>query len=87
MVVPADPSSAAFPIVAALITPGSDIVIEGVMMNPLRTGLMTTLLEMGARDRSRSTGGSEGGEDVADLRVRAERAARASTCRPPARPR
>jgi len=70
VVVPADPSSAAFPMVAALITPGSDVVIEGVMMNPLRTGLMATLLEMGARievlDRRR-----EGGEDVADLRVRA----------------
>ena len=70
VIVPADPSSAAFPLVAALIVPGSDIVIEGVMMNPLRTGLMTTLLEMGARievlDRRR-----EGGEDVADLRVRA----------------
>jgi 3-phosphoshikimate 1-carboxyvinyltransferase len=70
VVVPVDPSSAAFPIVAALIAPGSDIVVEGVMMNPLRTGLVTTLLEMGARievlDRR-----SEGGEDVADLRVRA----------------
>ena len=40
VVVPADPSSAAFPIVAALIVPGSDIVVEGVMMNPLRTGLL-----------------------------------------------
>ncbi|MCZ3030327.1 bifunctional prephenate dehydrogenase/3-phosphoshikimate 1-carboxyvinyltransferase, partial [Acinetobacter baumannii] len=39
VVVPADPSSAAFPLVAALIVPGSDVVIEGVMMNPLRTGL------------------------------------------------
>jgi 3-phosphoshikimate 1-carboxyvinyltransferase len=70
VVVPADPSSAAFPLVAALIVPGSDVTIEGVMMNPLRTGLMTTLLEMGARieilDQRR-----EGGEDVADLRVRA----------------
>jgi 3-phosphoshikimate 1-carboxyvinyltransferase len=70
VVVPADPSSAAFPLVAALIAPGSDIVIEGVMMNPLRTGQMTTLLEMGAQidvlDRR-----VEGGEDVADLRVRA----------------
>ena len=70
VVVPADPSSAAFPIVAALITPGSDIVVEGVMMNPLRSGLVATLLEMGAEidvlDRRR-----EGGEDVADLRVRA----------------
>ena len=70
VVVPADPSSAAFPMVAALITPGSDIVVEGVMMNPLRTGLMTTLLEMGGHievlDRR-----TEGGEEVADLRVRA----------------
>ena len=70
VVVPADPSSAAFALVAALIVPGSDVVIEGVMMNPLRTGLLTTLLEMGAQievaDRR-----LEGGEDVADLRVRA----------------
>ncbi|MBV8662346.1 MAG: 3-phosphoshikimate 1-carboxyvinyltransferase, partial [Hyphomicrobiales bacterium] len=70
VVVPADPSSAAFPIVAALITPGSDVVVEGVMMNPLRTGLITTLMEMGGRieilDRR-----TEGGEDVADLRVQA----------------
>ena len=70
VVVPADPSSAAFPLVAALIVPGSDIVIEGMMMNPLRTGLLTTLLEMGARidvlDERQ-----EGGETVADLRVRA----------------
>jgi 3-phosphoshikimate 1-carboxyvinyltransferase len=68
VVVPGDPSSAAFPIVAALIIPGSDIVVEGVMMNPLRVGLVTTLREMGARieelDRR-----VEGGEDVADLRV------------------
>src|SRR5262249_52939810 len=48
VVVPADPSSAAFPLVAALITPGSDVILDGVMMNPLRTGLMTTLREMGA---------------------------------------
>ncbi len=67
--VPADPSSAAFPIVAALIAPGSDVVIEGVMTNPLRSGLLTTLMEMGARidilDKR-----LEGGEEVADLRVR-----------------
>ena len=70
VVVPADPSSAAFPIVAALIVPGSDVVVEGVMTNPLRSGLLTTLLEMGAGiailDRR-----VEGGEEVADLRVRA----------------
>ena len=70
IIVPADPSSAAFAIVAATIVPGSDVTIEGVMMNPLRIGLITTLIEMGASievlDRR-----VEGGEDVADLRVRA----------------
>jgi 3-phosphoshikimate 1-carboxyvinyltransferase len=70
VVVPGDPSSAAFPIVAALIVPGSDIVVEGMMMNPLRTGLVTTLLEMGA-DIEVLDRRVEGGEDVADLRVRA----------------
>jgi 3-phosphoshikimate 1-carboxyvinyltransferase len=70
VVVPADPSSAAFPLVAALIAPGSDIVIEGVMMNPLRTGLLATLLEMGARIEIIDQR-LEGGEDVGDLRVRA----------------
>jgi 3-phosphoshikimate 1-carboxyvinyltransferase len=70
VVVPADPSSAAFPIVAALITPGSDITIEGMMMNPLRTGLLTTLLEMGARIEVLDQR-LEGGEQVADLNVRA----------------
>ena len=72
VVVPADPSSAAFPLVAALITPGSDVTIQGVMMNPLRTGLITTLLEMGA-DIERLNERDEGGETVADLRVRASR--------------
>jgi 3-phosphoshikimate 1-carboxyvinyltransferase len=72
VVVPADPSSAAFPLVAALIVPGSDVVIEGVMMNPLRTGLITTLLEMGAQIE-RVAEREEGGETVADLRVRASR--------------
>ena len=67
---PADPSSAAFPIVAALIMPGSEIVVEGMMMNPLRTGLVTTLLEMGA-DIEVLDRRVEGGEEVADLRVRA----------------
>ncbi|HTR12578.1 MAG TPA: 3-phosphoshikimate 1-carboxyvinyltransferase [Roseiarcus sp.] len=70
VVVPADPSSAAFPIVAALIVPGSDIVVEGVMVNPLRSGLVTTLLEMGA-DIETLDQRTEGGEDAADLRVRA----------------
>lgn len=68
--VPADPSSAAFAMVAALITPGSDVVIEGVMTNPLRTGLLTTLREMGA-DIETLDLRFEGGEEVADLRVRA----------------
>lgn len=48
VVVPADPSSAAFPIVAALIVPESDVTLTDIMTNPLRTGLFTTLREMGA---------------------------------------
>ncbi|GHE65343.1 3-phosphoshikimate 1-carboxyvinyltransferase [Camelimonas fluminis] len=68
--IPADPSSAAFPLVAALIVPGSEITLEGVMMNPLRTGLFTTLRDMGA-DIDVVSQTSEGGEDVATLRVRA----------------
>ncbi|MCI0599363.1 MAG: 3-phosphoshikimate 1-carboxyvinyltransferase [Beijerinckiaceae bacterium] len=68
--VPADPSSAAFLLVAATIVPRSDIVIEGMMMNSLRTGLLTTLLDMGA-DIKMLDRREEGGEDVADLRVRA----------------
>jgi len=68
--VPADPSSAAFPLVAALIVPGSELVLEAVMMNPLRTGLLATLSEMGA-DIEVLDRRSEGGEEVADLRVRA----------------
>ncbi len=67
--VPGDPSSAAFPLVAALIVPGSDIVVENVLMNPTRTGLITTLLEMGASIELLNAR-SAGGEDVADLRVR-----------------
>ncbi|MFZ1680984.1 MAG: 3-phosphoshikimate 1-carboxyvinyltransferase, partial [Rhizobiaceae bacterium] len=48
ILVPGDPSSAAFPLVAALIVPGSDVTIENVLMNPTRTGLIATLREMGA---------------------------------------
>ena len=70
IVVPADPSSAAFPLVAALITPGSDLILDGVMLNPLRAGLLTTLAEMGALIERFETR-NEGGEEVADLRVRA----------------
>ena len=67
--VPADPSSAAFPLAAALIVPGSDIVLENVMMNPLRTGLFLTLREMGASIETLSSR-EDGGEEVADLRVK-----------------
>ena len=67
--VPADPSSAAFPMVAALIVPGSEVILDGVMMNPLRTGLLATLKEMGAAIEMLAQR-NEGGEDVADLRVR-----------------
>ena len=67
--VPGDPSSAAFPLVAALIVPGSDITIENVLMNPTRTGLIDTLLEMGASIELMNRRDA-GGEDVADLRVR-----------------
>ncbi len=70
VVVPADPSSAAFPLVAALIVPGSDILIESVMTNPLRSGLLTTLREMGA-EISVESEANEGGEAVATLRVKA----------------
>src|ERR671921_2080228 len=63
VVVPSDPSSAAFPLVAALITQGSDVVIGGVMMNPLRIGLIDTLVEMGAAIE-RLNVREEGGETV-----------------------
>jgi 3-phosphoshikimate 1-carboxyvinyltransferase len=68
--VPADPSSAAFPLVAALIVPGSDVILTGVMTNPLRTGLITTLREMGA-DIEALEARSDGGEEMADFRVQA----------------
>jgi len=72
VVVPADPSSAAFPIVAALIVEGSDIVLTDVMTNPLRTGLFTTLREMGASiDESDKRG--DAGEPMAQFRVRASK--------------
>ena len=67
--VPGDPSSTAFPLVAALLVPGSDVTIENVLMNPTRTGLIETLLEMGA-DIDIQNRRTSGGEDVADLRVR-----------------
>jgi 3-phosphoshikimate 1-carboxyvinyltransferase len=66
--VPADPSSAAFPLVAALIAPGSELILEGVMTNPLRTGLFQTLREMGAELEVLDTRNE--GEEVVDLRIR-----------------
>jgi 3-phosphoshikimate 1-carboxyvinyltransferase len=69
VIVPADPSSAAFPVVAALTTPGSDVTVTGVMMNPHRIGLYTTLMEMGG-DIEVQNQRDESGEPVADLRVR-----------------
>jgi 3-phosphoshikimate 1-carboxyvinyltransferase len=70
--VPADPSSAAFPMVAALITEGSDITIGNVMLNQTRTGLITTLIEMGG-DIAILNKRLAGGEEVGDLRVRSSR--------------
>ena len=70
VVVPADPSSAAFPMVAALIVPGSQVTLTEVMTNPLRTGLLTTLTEMGARIEILESRG-DAGEAMADLRIRA----------------
>lgn len=70
--VPGDPSSAAFPIVAALITPGSEVTVEGVLLNPLRTGLFETLKEMGA-DLTVANLRDEGGEPVGDLTARHSR--------------
>jgi 3-phosphoshikimate 1-carboxyvinyltransferase len=70
IVVPADISSAAFAIVAGLVVPGSEITVEGVGLNPSRTGLLASLAEMGA-DIALLNERVEGGEPVADLRVRA----------------
>jgi 3-phosphoshikimate 1-carboxyvinyltransferase len=66
--VPADPSSAAFPMVAALLVPGSDIFLPDVMTNPLRTGLIATLREMGAVIVEEEV--RHDGEAMAGLRVR-----------------
>ncbi len=67
--VPRDPSSAAFPLVAALIVPGSEISLPAILLNPRRTGLIETLIEMGAdiRVANRRT---SGGEEIGDLIVR-----------------
>ena len=68
--VPGDVSSAAFPLVAALLVPGSEVTIAGVGLNPLRAGLLECLREMGA-DIALVNQREEGGEPVADLRARA----------------
>ena len=67
--VPRDPSSAAFPVCAALIVPGSDVLVPGIGLNPTRAGLYATLREMGA-DLTYENERTEGGEPVADLRAR-----------------
>ena len=67
--VPGDPSSAAFPLVAALLVPGSAVTLEGTGLNPLRTGLLATLREMGA-EISVVAERMQGGEAVGDLVVR-----------------
>ncbi len=72
VVVPADPSSAAFPMVAALITPGSEIELTDVMTNPLRTGLFTTLREMGADIEETDVRG-DAGEPMARFRIKASK--------------
>jgi 3-phosphoshikimate 1-carboxyvinyltransferase len=69
IVVPGDPSSAAFLIVAGLIVEGSDLTIENVLLNPARTGLLTTLQEMGA-DLTIANERLSGGETNGDIRVR-----------------
>ena len=70
--VPADPSSAAFPAVAALLLPDSEVRLEGVCLNPLRDGIYRTLLEMGA-DITEEDRRLEAGETIADLVVRSSR--------------
>ncbi|PXW68983.1 3-phosphoshikimate 1-carboxyvinyltransferase [Loktanella sp. PT4BL] len=69
IVVPRDPSSAAFPVCAAIITPGSDVLVPNIGLNPTRAGLFTTLQEMGA-DLVYENMREEGGEPVADLRAK-----------------
>ena len=70
LTVPGDPSSAAFPLAAALIVPGSEVTVEGVMLNPARTGLFDTLIEMGA-DLTITHRREQSGETVGDVTARA----------------
>ena len=69
IVVPRDPSSAAFPVCAALVTEGSDVLVPNIGLNPTRAGLFTTLREMGA-NLTYENEREEGGEPVADLRAK-----------------
>ncbi len=69
IVVPGDPSSAAFLIVAGLIVEGSDLTIENMLLNPARTGLLTTLQDMGG-DLTIGNERLSGGETIGDIRVR-----------------
>lgn len=69
LAVAGDPSSAAFLLVAALITPGSEITVSNVMLNPLRTGLFDTLVEMGA-DLTIANRRESGGETIGDITAR-----------------
>lgn len=70
--IPGDPSAAAYPMVAALLIEGSDVTIESVLLNPMRNGLIETLLEMGG-DIAITNRRALGGEEVGDIRVRASR--------------
>jgi 3-phosphoshikimate 1-carboxyvinyltransferase len=72
ILVPGDPSSAAFLAAAAILVPGSDITIDGVLVNPTRTGLYLTLQEMGGAIEFLNPR-EEGGEPIADLRIRASK--------------
>lgn len=72
IMVPGDPASAAYPVVAALIVPGSELLIENVLVSPTRTGLIDTLLEMGGDIRFLNQR-EVGGEHIADLLVRSSR--------------
>jgi 3-phosphoshikimate 1-carboxyvinyltransferase len=69
VIVPGDPSSAAFPLVAALISPDSEVTVQGMLLNPLRVGLIETLIEMGA-DIAIENRRDAGGEMVGDVTAR-----------------
>jgi len=72
VIVPSDPSSAAFPVVAALINQGSDLQLTNILMNDRRNGIYTTLIEMGA-DITFSNERTQGGEPVCDMNIKSTR--------------